>query len=177
MVFCSGIGEFSCSGVCWFSWSEWVGGWGVGSAFMDKLRFSHWPVSAFWLYFQGQGIFLLLTLILGSKYISLVLITESGCISLVLCLGVKCFFYWLWSQIQGVFLSLALVQGQGARFPAQGMVGFMFTWSVVELALVSWPNCVSFTSPFVLVFGSSFRVRAYFFHCFWFHGQNVLLWL
>lgn len=55
--------------------------------------------------------FISLALILGTKCVDLVLISESGHVYLALGESIKCFFHWLRSQIQGVFLSLTLVSG------------------------------------------------------------------
>lgn len=49
------------------------------------------PVLAFWLCFQTQGIFLSQSLVLEPKCVSLDLVSESGCTSLVLGSGLKCF--------------------------------------------------------------------------------------
>lgn len=73
-------------------------------------------------------------------------------------------------------LRLAKFYAQGlVSVLAQGLVSFMFSWSEVELALVSDPRCVFFSGPFQ-PFGSSFRARACFFHWLWLQGQSVFLW-
>ena len=75
------------------------------------------------------------------------------------------------------------------------MVGFSCSeigWFCVSVgpgqSLISGPNCVSSTGPF-LPFGSNFRVRAYYFLTgsdsrgvlvflwLWIEGQGVFLWL
>lgn len=66
---------------------------------------------AFWLQFWGQDLFISFT---GSdsraKYVSLALVSEPGCISLVLGSGLKYFFHWLRSLSQGAFLWLTETQ-------------------------------------------------------------------
>lgn len=97
-----------------------------------------------------------------------------------------------------ILIPLSLDKLRLARFCAQGLVSFVFSWSGADLALVSEPKCVSFLAFFSLLplvsgpgyvsfigscsrvkvcfFGSGFRAKVGFVHWLWVQGQGGFLW-